>query len=891
FSAVFSVEVLIPSAYDWGHIRSARRAAGVCVFVPPELAERFMLHAPVEPLEPPDVEELMGREKGLAVVVIGALEEFSRRVVVGCDDFNPAFSAHVAKQLAQLRGSRSHDQFCRRLAVVAECCVLPRDFANVLQLEFGATFRRFLVIDPAGPEDRQLLARILEFLSESLKDDGENVVTFSNDLLQSIAEVLVPVLQRLSASPDGPPDDSSLLLLTKSLSFLRAVIFSPLMESANFESAVAKRCCTTLSDILIWLCQQEAVPRGFRQEKGDCLDALASLTSSDRFSLALDADAATHLVGSLVHLAVWYQHEHLHASGNSAFTFRERHTYRLLALCLRNLSRSAIAEDGCERWQWGGQWLFDDELRWLMSLLHDDERDVQKHGLGILGNFVLARDSYPHVVALLPRFLDMAFSYALDHEGPEALRTEALVIINNFLIMFCHDNRLMSAATPLLLGASDGGATAPGLLAPHVSVVSDVSMTTAHEESKAEELFGIFEHSGFFEKIHEVLASAGASLATPYRCAVAELLLNLAVVSPPALCAEMAEATRGSAWGRLVELLAPVPGPRRGASVAAAAAGWRLRRRAVVEEAEWSAACTSRLRLCVLQLLRVAVQEDGGRAAALVVETTPLLARLGELFAELLLDLDREASQAADGGGSSWAAQAFLLLSELVPQLLRPLPAACVAARGLPGGTQDAALSLLLAMRVPVGGVAGLTLGHIVLSAATWAVAGAVTRIGTSRPAGRAVASWTAAAAGAADAEAAAACHLLARILTLHFGEAVELGFGATLELPLLTGGGVITEAVGPALARALASFAGMCGASVHEDDAVLAESLRLALQALLGRCAAAKAAALAEGLLDGLVARAEKGLQKRRARQSRKDVEFCLCVVRHMLAGSIECK
>lgn len=133
----------------------------------------------------------------------------------------------------------------------------------------------------------------------------------------------------------------------------------------------------------------------------------------------------------------------------------------------------------------------------------------------------------------------MAFSYALDFERGEMYRKESLLIINNFLMTFCHDNKLTSSQ---LLPTQDES----------VSEDTDNSISPANPKSSSDhdainELLKIFEHCGFFDHLKDILDIKPTII--PYRCAVSALLLNMALIAPDCLRRKIHES---QAWGLLI---------------------------------------------------------------------------------------------------------------------------------------------------------------------------------------------------------------------------------------------------------------------------------------------------------------------------------------------------
>lgn len=160
---------------------------------------------------------------------------------------------------------------------------------------------------------------------------------------------------------------------------------------------------------------------------------LLPISSLPNLFLILPNEAA-NLISILVNIIGYSQKSHQDIS-ESDFSYKGRKIYRLAALNLRNISRSTIY-DSSSYLEWGAQWLFDDGLQWLTSMVNDYEPIIQIFGLGIIGNITLLPGSYHQLSLHITHFLDMALSIILDHECFSETRKEAILIVNNFLTTF-----------------------------------------------------------------------------------------------------------------------------------------------------------------------------------------------------------------------------------------------------------------------------------------------------------------------------------------------------------------------------------------------------------------------------------------------------------------------
>jgi hypothetical protein len=117
--------------------------------------------------------------------------------------------------------------------------------------------------------------------------------------------------------------------------------------------------------------------------------------------------------------------------------------------------------------------------------MNDDEVFIQSVGLGIVGNLILLPQSFPLLFDNIPNFVDMALSLVMHPFERLEKRTEALMLINNFVVSFCQE---------------------------------------ASVEVKSE-IINIFENCGFFEHLSENLSRSAESF-----LALSELILNLTLI-------------------------------------------------------------------------------------------------------------------------------------------------------------------------------------------------------------------------------------------------------------------------------------------------------------------------------------------------------------------------
>ena len=128
----------------------------------------------------------------------------------------------------------------------------------------------------------------------------------------------------------------------------------------------------------------------------------------------------------------------------------------------------------------------------------------------------------------------MAFLYVLDFDRHEMLRSEALLMINNFLILYNKEQKVPSDVE----------------MAPQNSHVSRTK--SLPEDNPIAPLVKLFEQSGFFDQLRELL-DIWPHTSIGYRSALVELLLNLSILLPPSYM--NMKLTDSGAWPLLVGYL------------------------------------------------------------------------------------------------------------------------------------------------------------------------------------------------------------------------------------------------------------------------------------------------------------------------------------------------
>ncbi|KAI9356550.1 hypothetical protein DFJ73DRAFT_230265 [Zopfochytrium polystomum] len=816
---------------------------------------------------------------------------FLTQATVGSENTVAGIAATEHLVIDKLRSAQSHEEFSYALNELDSIAVGPDNFGSLFNVENGGILGRFLMVGPANSKDQLLLSKVLQFTTRA---QPQQECFFTQQTFQAtFCNVLAPLLDSI-AQTGQEATLPEIQLCENIISFIKAFTGAHLkllrQDSSTFSVTLAALVNATKLMFIL-----DKAKSASQKQKLDCLECLVTFSCVEEFVSLVSGKVGTNMIRLLVAILSYYQQNNMTTDGGNSFTYKDRSTYRLAALSLRNISRCIIVpNDSFAPFLWGDHWLLENDINWLQLLLNDDERMIQKFGLGILGNLILIKDSYHHLVVKFPQFLDMAFSYLLDHERSEQLRGEAALIINNFLITFCHDNKI--AAPDLISGGLDflqqEVPSSSGVFS--ASIPSDLPSPRSHNyhdpihtssrpwsssslrhmpseqreklataadaEEKIAELLGIFDHCGFFERLHSILDSDFGS--SSYRCALSELLLNLTLLAPTFLSNALLLGPSGGAWSVLIEFFT-VTLHASAVSVHARAASLEqtplLRHFCCRQQYHCDEPILSRMRTVILHICRLAVQQTGRSTAQYFVQETRLLNRIQILFASALRSLKLWPFNIKEVlADNEWIQLTMLLLADLLPEMLQP--------HKIAPGTNSILVEFLNESAYTYSGSNPPgSCGAVIMSVIAATVTGK------------------------------ASCCLLSRLLSLHFGEVVCLPMDELLQhnflLPRTATAAPVT--VGEVLTQELLAFAS--GPTFDKNDPVFAESLRLSLQCLLGRCEFAKTIALECGIPTALVGWADELLSqvgsKQEAHFVQGELNFIFSTLRHLFAGSISAK
>nr|KAJ3422168.1 hypothetical protein HK105_000873 [Polyrhizophydium stewartii] len=441
---------------------------------------------------------------------------------------------------------------------------------------------------------------------------------------------------------------------------------------------------------------------------------------------------------------------------------------------------------------------------------------------------------------------------------------------------------------PSQVGLTSIASSSAGVVGSQV----DATHTSTGSAYRIGDLAKIFEGSGFFDQLADLMPRHRRDLAMLE--ALSELLLNLAAVLPAYVGAKMLTPTPWSLLfehaqlRRTIDELDPL----------SRAGGWLGQHRdlnAVPDQTHGDSAhaVTPTLRLIEAAHWRRVYERSALQIVASVLRSVHLLVFDSESLRNMLLghtDLLNFIDQAA--------CDLWLLLGEASGGGSSAGHHASIADAGW-----DAAAAIF--------GV----LSAVLIDASALNPAG-LCRMFSHKSGGEAILQFAAIALERRDNAAAyrSAHLLLARLFSLHFGEVVPLNLESLFETPAArglprllarsgTGSGNAVQAAGQGGATATNTASTSIGSSILSSllrfvvrdidiaDQVLVESVRLALQCLLGRCEFAKQGALAAQLPKQLV---QKSRQTMMASSNGKlddnrqnELFLAVSLLRHLFAGS----
>ncbi|KAJ3247805.1 hypothetical protein HDU77_008438 [Chytriomyces hyalinus] len=449
--------------------------------------------------------------------------------------------------IEDMKASKSHDEFEAAFDGIFKIMLFDTDLSQLDARDLSTHLSRFLNVHPATHDDEQLLIGVVRQISNAIWKSDVFFQHMKNVVLKCLSTLAFPTILSATAIKQTGIDYQNLasefILLLK-----RVLGRSSLMELA--ESVKLGWALEVLINYTYHVFSLECENSKSHADRIHCLQCLAVFGEYEDFVQDIPGPVATSFVQLLVSLLGLSQQNYINSTDGNAFTYQDRSVYRLVVLSLRSISRCfVVLQDSFINWLWGDHWLFEGDIEWLLVLLNDDERIIQKYGLGILGNLILIKDSYPLLCVKIPQFLDMAFLFVLDFERNYMLRKEAVLIINNFLITYCHDNKISSVP---LLSQSDESLADISAVSKNADGDSSVVAQLHEKDSKISELLDIFDHCAFFEHLGDLIRGCD-EFAIIYMDALTGLLLNLMILASKPMFSKLSNV---NAWEPLLAYLA-----------------------------------------------------------------------------------------------------------------------------------------------------------------------------------------------------------------------------------------------------------------------------------------------------------------------------------------------
>ncbi|KAJ3327409.1 hypothetical protein HDU76_011848, partial [Blyttiomyces sp. JEL0837] len=513
---VFSNVLILRNLTDLAGTESKHTA----LLLPEKVVEKYHSYVAINTLPPTLLSDSASFGEEHADMLKTFMREYRQVVAQVYGEVDNPFYVHNMRLIEGLAKASSHSEFEDLLHNLSNACLSTKDFAFLGRFDLKSVFSRFLMHSPGSFEDECLLKSVMRFLTDLQLSTAISTPGLLQLIQESILTEMMPLLRTAVLPNENVSDFKSTQsdLYSEVAGFVKTYL-QKLCEDDLARLLASDSFIGDLCEYASHIFSSQVFAARDHIMRINCLECILVIANFKDLVLIVPG----HLIASIVRLLVtilgYSQQNYVDSTNGNAFTYKDRCVYRLVALCLRNLCRCVIVLNPTYKpWLWGEQWLFDNDIDWLLILMNDDERMIQKYGLGILGNLILIKESYHYLCTKMPQFLDMAFSYVLDFDRSDILRTEALLIINNFVITFCHDNKL----SPV------------NLIPSNEDSLTDIDTTEENtsdtQNEKVLELLKIFDHCGFFDRIRETLD--GERVSVSYRCAMAELLLNLTILAP-----------------------------------------------------------------------------------------------------------------------------------------------------------------------------------------------------------------------------------------------------------------------------------------------------------------------------------------------------------------------
>lgn len=314
----------------------------------------------------------------------------------------------IRDSIAILKNSKSHLEFSVCLSNLNELVVSPIQINLLTQFNLEDTFKkyirfncRFLLNSPASSDDMIILNEILAFITIIISQTAI-FNQFKRVVLESISMILLPILE-CTEEIDGISGKLSETIITLLNKVFQYIDSTQLIKLASKSSIL-----TTLTKFASFLLNSDAEVH--RELNVRVITTLLHIVGLPSIVTIGSGQNIAECIELFVGVISKFQSLNRNFTDGDAFTYQERSKYRCAALALRSISRSVlIVHTTYKTWVWGRHWLFENDIDWLMQLLNDDEKSIQKIGLGVLGNLLLIKGSYEFLCVKIPQFLDVSF--------------------------------------------------------------------------------------------------------------------------------------------------------------------------------------------------------------------------------------------------------------------------------------------------------------------------------------------------------------------------------------------------------------------------------------------------------------------------------------------------
>jgi hypothetical protein len=198
-------------------------------------------------------------------------------------------------------------------------------------------------------------------------------------ILSSFTKTLIPIIEEICLQRSFKEDGGLYGHLSDTIVQLFCQVIVQISEEELLHLVSTSTCLQTLRSLAVKIfagIDQDTS----RQREVFILKALLHIVSMP----CLVTVASGQQIAETIELFVGIISKCQECQIEAGFTCQDRSRYRWAALCLRNVSRSAVVVHRTYKpWVWGPHWLYKNDMDWLIQFLNDDEKALQKIGLGM----------------------------------------------------------------------------------------------------------------------------------------------------------------------------------------------------------------------------------------------------------------------------------------------------------------------------------------------------------------------------------------------------------------------------------------------------------------------------------------------------------------------------